>query len=98
MTTTPTTANSENELILEPPQPIHPQAVTDAASRIRIDDQTAAQISHVVDEFVDSLVGLEAQSPELERKIRSISHMGSEEIRRAAGASSRFLDRPTAAL
>src|SRR3954452_5524735 len=98
MTSTPRTADSENELVLEPPQSARSVSTEEAAASIRIDGQTATQISNVVDKFVDSIVDLEAQSPEFERKVKSISHMGSEEIRRAAAASSRFLDRPTAAL
>lgn len=98
MTNLPPSAIAGNELILEPPRSSRSPVTTDAEATIRIDDQTATQITTVVDKFVDSIVGLEAQSPEFEQKVRSISRMGSDEIRRAAAASSRFLDRPTAAL
>src|ERR1700694_2751553 len=49
------------------------------------------------DPTADELV-LEAQAPSFERKVAPISRMGRDEIRRSAEASSRFLDRPTAAL
>ena len=58
----------------------------------------AARINTAVASYIDSLTKLDAQSPEFERKVESISRMGRDEIRRSAEASSRFLDRPTAAL
>ncbi|MDE3074793.1 MAG: toxic anion resistance protein [Chloroflexota bacterium] len=87
----------EDELVLEPAQSV-PAAIEQTASSIRIDEETAKQIGQAVDSFVESLVGLEARTPEFERKVESISRMGNDEIRRSAEASSRFLDRPTAAL
>jgi uncharacterized protein YaaN involved in tellurite resistance len=89
---------TSNELDLDPL--IAPPAPTAAQTgpTVRVDDETAKRIRAAVSSFVDSLASLDAQSPDLERKVRSISRMGSEEIRRSAEASSRFLDRPTAAL
>ncbi len=98
MSITPETAVAETDFVLEPAQPLRKVSAAEAASTVRIDDQTAKQISTMVDTFVDSIVDLEARSPEFARKVRSISRMGNEEIRRAAGASSRFLDRPTETL
>ncbi len=98
MPDTPETKNDGDELVLEPPvaRPSTDPAVLDA--KVRVDAETAGRISAAVDSFVESLVGLDAQSPDFERKVRSISRMGSAEIRRSAEASSRFLDRPTVAL
>src|SRR5579884_1817691 len=89
---------AEDELVLEPPKPVRPVTPEQAAATVRIDDATAQRITEAVNTFVDSIVGLDAHSPEFERKMRSIHRMGSEEIRRSAGASSRFLDKPTGAL
>jgi uncharacterized protein YaaN involved in tellurite resistance len=87
-----------DELVLEPPAPI-PSVTTDtAASTIKVDEATAARINAAVASYIDSLTKLDAQSPEFERKVSSINRMGYDEIRRSAEASSRFLDRPTAAL
>ena len=98
MPDTPKTKIDGDELVLDSP-PLHqPASQFEAAKKIRVDDETAGRISAAVNSFVDSLVGLETQSPEFERKVRSISRMGSAEIRRSSEASSRFLDRPTAAL
>ncbi|HVC32347.1 MAG TPA: toxic anion resistance protein [Chloroflexota bacterium] len=98
MTDLPETAVAEDELVLEPPKPVRTVTADQAATTIRVDDETRNRISAAVNSFVDSIAGAEAQSPEFERKVRSINRMGSEEIRRSAEASNRFLDRPTAAL
>ncbi|MCC6177682.1 MAG: toxic anion resistance protein [Chloroflexi bacterium] len=86
------------ELVLEPPAPVPQITQQQAAATVRVDDATAERIRAAVDAYVDSLTSLEAQSPEFEQKVASIGRMGSEEIRRSAEASSRFLERPTSAL
>lgn len=91
-------ADAADELVLEPPAPIPSVSPDKAASTIKVDEQTAARINAAVSAYVESLTSLDAQSPEFERKVESISRMGRDEIRRSAEASSRFLDRPTAAL
>ncbi len=98
MTTSPTPAPAVDELVLEPPQPVTTVSPEQAASSLRIDEATAKRIAAAVDAYVDSLASLEPQSPAFDQKVASISRMGNEEIRRSAAASSRFLDRPTAAL
>src|SRR5262245_27916473 len=90
------TAN--DELVLEPPAPVPTITQAQAASTVRIDPATANRIETAVNAYVDALTSLEAQSPEFEQKISSISRMGHEEIRRSSEASNRFLDRPTVAL
>ena len=97
MTMAPET-EAADELVLEPPSPIPSVTPDQAASSIKVDEATAARINTAVNAYVESLTRLDAQSPDFERKVASISRMGREEIRRSAEASSRFLDRPTAAL
>jgi uncharacterized protein YaaN involved in tellurite resistance len=91
-------ADAADELVLEPASPIPSVTPDQAGSTIKVDEATAARIDAAVNAYVESLTNLEAQSPEFERKVASISRMGHEEIRRSAEASSRFLDRPIAAL
>ncbi len=98
MTVAPEADVAADELVLEPPAPIPSVTANQAASTIKVDDATAARINAAVASYIDSLTKLEAQSPEFERKVSSISRMGYDEIRRSAEASSRFLDRPIAAL
>jgi uncharacterized protein YaaN involved in tellurite resistance len=91
-------ADAADELVLEPPSPVPSVTTQHAASTIKVDDATAAKINAAVTAYVESLTSLDAQSPEFERKVASISRMGHDEIRHSAEASSRFLDRPIAAL
>ncbi len=98
MTVAPEADVAADELVLEPPAPIPSVTATQAASTIKVDEATAARISAAVASYIDSLTKLEAQSPEFERKVSSISRMGYDENRRSAEASSRFLDRPISAL
>ena len=98
MTIAPEADTAADELVLEPPAPIPSVTATQAASTIKVDEATAARINAAVASYIDSLTKLEAQSPEFERKVSSISRMGYDEIRRSAEASSRFLDRPITAL
>ena len=98
MTVAPEADVAADELVLEPPAPIPSVTATQAASNIKVDEATAARINAAVASYIDSLTKLEAQSPEFERKVSSISRMGYDEIRRSAEASSRFLDRPISAL
>jgi uncharacterized protein YaaN involved in tellurite resistance len=98
MTTTPDARSTEDELILEPPRPVSAVTPEKAAAAIRMDESTSHRIEAAVDAYVDALLQLETDSPEFQEKVSSISHMGNEEIRHSADASSRFLDRPMAAL
>jgi uncharacterized protein YaaN involved in tellurite resistance len=91
-------ADTADELVLEPPTPVPSVTAEKAARTIKVDEATTARISAAVSAYVESLTTLEPQSPEFERKVSSINRMGHDEIRRSAEASSRFLDRPTAAL
>jgi uncharacterized protein YaaN involved in tellurite resistance len=98
MTVAPEADSGTDELVLEPPKPVTSVTTDQAASTIKVDEATATRIDAAVAAYIESLTNLEAQSPEFERKVSSISRMGQEEIRRSAEASSRFLDRPVAAL
>jgi uncharacterized protein YaaN involved in tellurite resistance len=98
MTLAPEAESTADELVLEPPTPVPPVTPRQAGATIHLDDATAARINAAVDSFVKSLSSLDAQSPELDQKVASIMRMGNDEMRRSAEASSRFLDRPTAAL
>ncbi|MBV9121514.1 MAG: toxic anion resistance protein [Chloroflexi bacterium] len=86
------------ELVLEPPAGVQEVSPEQAATTIRLDGETERHIEAAVRSFVDSLSGLDAKSPEFERKVQSIRSMGNEEIRRSSEVSDRFLDRPTAEL
>jgi uncharacterized protein YaaN involved in tellurite resistance len=90
--------NDADELVLESPAAVGTVTLEQALGNIKLDEATRTRIHQAVDSYVDSLTRLDAQSPEFNRKVSSISRMGNDEMRRSAEASSRFLDRPTAAL
>ncbi len=94
----PDIESTADELVLDPPAAVGAVSVNQALGKIKIDDATAERINQAVNSYVESLTNLDAQSPEFTRKVSSISRMGNDDIRRSAEASSRFLDRPTAAL
>src|SRR3982074_340999 len=98
MTIAPEADTAADELVLEPAAPIPSVTATQAASTIKVDEATAARINAAVASYIASLTKLEAQSTEFERKVTSMTAVGYDEIRRSAEASSRFLDRPIAAL
>ncbi len=67
---------AEDELVLEPPKPVRPITPEKASATVRVDEETAKRITAAVEMFVDSIVGMDAHSPEFERKVRSIHRMG----------------------
>jgi uncharacterized protein YaaN involved in tellurite resistance len=91
-------APQTDELRLEPPGAVPPVTPDQAAGSLKVDEDTARQIEAAVSSFVDTLIALDAKSPDFEAKVQSISRMGNDEIRRSAAASQRFLDRPTSSL
>lgn len=91
-------AETKDELVLEPPAPVAPVGPEKAAATIKIDEATQARINEAVNAYIEALTALNAQTPEFDQKVASISRMGRDEIRRSSEASSRFLDRPLNAL
>jgi uncharacterized protein YaaN involved in tellurite resistance len=65
---------------------------------MKVDDDTAKQITEAVQSFVDSLVTMDVHSPDYERKVESVNQLGNREIQRSAEVSNRFLERPTTSL
>jgi uncharacterized protein YaaN involved in tellurite resistance len=84
-----------DDLVLEPPKPVQAVSNQQAASTVRVDDDTAKQIDRAVAGFVDQLATFDVHSPEFQKKVNSVTQMGNQEIRRSAEVSNRFLDRPT---
>jgi uncharacterized protein YaaN involved in tellurite resistance len=85
-------------LTLEPPAPVAAVTQEQAAASMKVDDDTAKQISTAVQGFVDSLVAMDVHSPDYERKLESVSRLGNQEIRRSSEVSNRFLERPATSL
>ena len=99
-TSEPATARpaAGDALVLEPPSPVAAVSQEQAAASMKVDDETARQITEAVQTFVDSLVSMDVHSPDYERKVESVNQLGNREIQRSAEVSNRFLERPTTSL
>jgi uncharacterized protein YaaN involved in tellurite resistance len=89
---------ASDALVLEPPSPVAAVSQDQAAASMKVDDDTAKQITEAVQSFVDSLVTMDVHSPDYERKVESVNQLGNREIQRSAEVSNRFLERPTTSL
>jgi len=92
-----TTADSDR-LQLEPPAPVGPVLPEKAAGLVPLDPEQKNALEARVDAFVADLVAQDANSPEFGKRVDRLARMGQAEIRRAAGHSNRFLDRPVRAM
>ncbi|WP_327234745.1 toxic anion resistance protein [Streptomyces sp. NBC_01317] len=82
-----------NELILTPPEPVAPVRTEQAAGLVPVDDSVHDEMTRRAAEYVGSLSGLDARSPEFTARVGEITNLGSGEIRGAAQQSNRMLDR-----
>lgn len=94
--TTPT--GQDAPLVLTPPEPVPPVRADQARTLVPVDDAVRAEMARRADEYVGSLAGLDARSPEFAGRIGEIAALGSGEIRSAAQLSNRMLDRTVRSL
>ena len=99
MATEPTTeTQTATKLKLDPPEALNPLAPAEAAGLVPLKTEETSELDRRVDQFVDELAALDANSPEFGKKVDQLTAMGRKEIAEAAGASNRFLDRPVKAI
>ena len=99
MATEPTTeTKTETKLKLDPPEALNPIAPAEAAGLVPLKTEETTELDKRVDQFVEELAALDANSPEFGKKVDQLTGMGRKEIAEAAGASNRFLDRPVKAI
>ncbi|MGW6597995.1 toxic anion resistance protein [Streptomyces sp. NPDC055036] len=96
--TTENTAGAPNELILTPPEPVAPVRTEQAAGLVPLDASVRDEMTRRATDYVGSLAGLDARSPEFTTRIGEIAALGSGEIRGAAQQSNRMLDRTVRSL
>ncbi|MEU7030114.1 toxic anion resistance protein [Streptomyces sp. NPDC046275] len=96
--TTPLQPPDEPPLVLTPPEPVAPIRAEQAATLVPLDDSVRAEMGRRAAEYVGSLAGLDARSPEFTGRIGEITALGSGEIRTAAQQSNRMLDRTVRSL
>ncbi|MFE9887590.1 toxic anion resistance protein [Streptomyces scopuliridis] len=96
--TTENTAGAPDELILTPPEPVAPVRTEQAAGLVPLDASVREEMTRRATDYVGSLAGLDARSPEFTTRIGEIAALGSGEIRGAAQQSNRMLDRTVRSL
>ncbi len=93
--TTPAAAPS---LVLTPPAPVEVVKPEQAPGAIPLADGKQSELEQKAVAFASELAGLDTKSPAFSQKIAAITTMGDQDMRTAAAASSRMLDRPAAAV
>ena len=83
---------------LTPPAPVAPVAPDKAQSMVKLEPGTQTGLNAKVQEFVSAVLTLHPHSDEFKSKVANVHNMGSAEIRAAANASNRMLQRPTQSL
>lgn len=81
------------QLVLTPPEPVAPVRTEQAAGLVPVDDSVRTEMTRRATEYVGSLAGLDARSPEFTTRIGEIAALGQGDIRSAAQQSNRMLDR-----
>ncbi|MEU8892507.1 toxic anion resistance protein [Streptomyces sp. NPDC048442] len=89
---------AETPLVLTPPEPVAPVRTEQAAGLVPVDPAVREEMARRAAEYVDSLAGLDARSPEFATRIGEITALGGGEIRGAAQQSNRMLDRAVRSL
>lgn len=97
-TQTETETQTASTLTLDPPQPLQTVQPEQAAGLVPLKDEQRTALDEKVDQFVNELVALDANSPDFGKKVDQLTSMGRKEIAEAAGHSNRFLDRPVKAI
>ncbi|MCX4512928.1 toxic anion resistance protein [Streptomyces sp. NBC_01619] len=91
-------SNSGDALVLTPPESVAPVRSEQAAGLVPLDDSVREEMTRRAGEYVGSLSGLDARSPEFAHRIGEIAGLGAGEIRGAAQQSNRMLDRTVRSL
>ncbi|MGP3688153.1 toxic anion resistance protein [Streptomyces sp. IBSNAI002] len=95
MTLTPP---EDSPLVLTAPEPVAPVRKEQAAGLVPLQDGVREEMARRAGEYVGSLAGIDARSPEFAQRIGEIAGLGSADIRSAAQQSNRMLDRAVRSL
>ncbi|MFD3719944.1 toxic anion resistance protein [Streptomyces sp. NPDC058674] len=95
MTPTPP---GDDALVLTAPEPVAPVRREQASGLVPLQDGVREEMARRAGEYVGSLAGIDARSPEFAQRIGEITGLGSADIRSAARQSNRMLDRTVRSL
>ncbi|MFD4142435.1 toxic anion resistance protein [Streptomyces sp. NPDC058572] len=93
-----TEQQSADALVLTPPEPVAPVRSEQASGLVPLDDTVRTEMTRRAADYVSSLAGLDARSPEFATRIGEIASLGAADIRGAAQQSNRMLDRTVRSL
>ncbi|MGW3566926.1 toxic anion resistance protein [Streptomyces sp. NPDC000941] len=90
--------DNTDDLVLTPPEPVAPVPKEKAAGLVPVEDSAREEMERRASEYVSTLAGLDARSPEFATRIGEITALGAGEMRGAAQQSNRMLDRTVRSL
>jgi uncharacterized protein YaaN involved in tellurite resistance len=85
-------------LVLTPPAPVTVVEPQQAAGAVPVQSEKQLELRRKAAAFVEELAAIDTNSPAFQQKVTSITSMGEQDMRAAAGMSNRMLERPAAAL
>ncbi|MFF4266719.1 toxic anion resistance protein [Streptomyces virginiae] len=83
---------------LSPPEPVAPVRREQASGLVPLQDGVREEMARRAGEYVGSLAGIDARSPEFAQRIGEIAGLGAGDIRSAAQQSNRMLERAVRSL
>ncbi|MEV7589068.1 toxic anion resistance protein [Streptomyces sp. NPDC089922] len=95
MTLTPP---EDTPLVLSAPEPVAPVRLEQAAGLVPLPDGVHDEMARRAAEYVGSLAGTDARSPEFAQRVGEIAALGSADVRTAARQSNRMLERAVRSL
>jgi uncharacterized protein YaaN involved in tellurite resistance len=84
---------TEQPLILTPPEPVAAVPAEQAGGLVPVDAATREELSRRAATYVDSLTELDARSPEFATRVGEVTALGSQEMKSATQQSNRMLER-----
>lgn len=94
----PAAAPTSGAIVLTPPAPVQVVAPEQAPGAVPLAAGKELELRSKAQAFVTELTVLDPKSPAFSQKVASITTMGEQDMRAAAGATSRMLERPAAAV
>lgn len=85
-------------LLLTAPEPVAPVRREQASGLVPLQDGVREEMTRRAGEYVGSLAGIDARSPEFAERIGEIAGLGSADVRSAAQQSNRMLERTVRSL
>ncbi|MGW2274421.1 toxic anion resistance protein [Streptomyces yangpuensis] len=85
-------------LVLSAPEPVPAVRTEQAAGLVPLPDGVRDEMARRAGEYVGSLAGIDARSPEFAQRIGEITALGSADVRTAAQQSNRMLERAVRSL